>query len=185
MRFAAEFRCSDQVRFGARAAEHDAPTLAGHPSSARFIPYGFPPRRTTIKCNYLFKRSKFRNPRIRSPNQWSCSPFVDTLTLCRGGIHNGEGSSIVRTGVPAPSGLTIWRSTAALRDELTHRSWVRVLYHRRSFASGLVTKAQICLRERGNTTRLASFRPVVPGVVAACLSSPGLLALCHPDHGCQ
>ena len=50
---------------------------------------------------------------------------------------------IITTKPPdsALSGSTIWRSTAAFRSRITHRSWERLHHHRRSLTSGLVTKA--------------------------------------------
>ena len=37
---------------------------------------------------------------------WSCPDLVDTLRLCRGGVHNGKDSFTVRAGVPATDGRT-------------------------------------------------------------------------------
>ena len=56
---------------------------------------------------------------------------------------------------------TIWRSIAVLRDDLTLRSWVRVLYHLRSLTSGLVTKAQMGPRDRISSSAWTFRAPAV------------------------
>ena len=59
----------------------------------------------------------------------------------------------------ARCGSTIWRSTAAFRSCLTHRSRERLHHHRRSLTSVLVTKAQMCPRDRGNSReKIARWR---------------------------
>ena len=45
------------------------------------------------------------------------------------------------------------------RSCLTHRSWERLHHHRRSLTSVLVTKAQMCPRDRGNSTGRYAIRP--------------------------
>lgn len=59
---------------------------------------------------------------------------------------------------PALSASTFWRSTAAFRSCLTHRSWDRLHHHRRSLTSARVTKALMCPRDRGNSNDRTSAR---------------------------
>ena len=44
--------------------------------------------------------------RLAAKQGWSCPDLVDTLRLCRGGVHNGKDSFTVRAGVPATDGRT-------------------------------------------------------------------------------
>ena len=91
---------------------------------------------------------------------WATSAPRSSNGLRRRAPHVQRRPPIITTksSDSAPYGSTIWRSIAAIRSCLTHRSWEGFHRHRRSLTSGLVTKAQMCPRDRGNFTPPASRR---------------------------
>ena len=59
-------------------------------------------RKLSARDLYNFPRRSYWLRRL----EWSCPDLVDTLRLCRGGVHNGKDSFTVRAGVPATDGRT-------------------------------------------------------------------------------
>ena len=101
---------------------------------------------------------------------WATSAPTTSNVSLRWPPHVLQGRPAITTEQPdsALSRSTNWRSTTALHDSLTHRSWVRFHDHRRSLTSGLVTKAQTRPRKRGNSNGSVSQPP--SDQMTACMS---------------